>query len=62
MKNTIESKKKSEKTIYLPLNLKINKCILDLEHSSVPLVPSKLGIPGDASGKEPTCQCRRCKR
>ena len=21
-----------------------------------------LGFPGGASGKEPTCQCRRCKR
>ena len=20
------------------------------------------GLPGDASGKEPACQCRRCKR
>ena len=20
------------------------------------------GFPGDASGKEPACQCRRCKR
>ena len=22
----------------------------------------KLGFPGNASDKEPTCQCRRCKR
>ena len=22
----------------------------------------KLGFPGSASAKEPTCQCRRCKR
>ena len=22
----------------------------------------QLGFPGDSSGKEPTCQCRRCKR
>ena len=21
-----------------------------------------MGFPGGASGKEPTCQCRRCKR
>ena len=23
---------------------------------------NKLGFPGGASGKEPACQCRRCKR
>jgi len=26
------------------------------------LMPSKLAFPGGAGGKEPTCQCRRCKR
>ena len=25
-------------------------------------IPSHLGFPGVTIGKEPTCQCRRCKR
>jgi len=24
--------------------------------------PGKLGFPSGASGKEPACQCRRCRR
>ena len=24
--------------------------------------PGRMGFPGSASGKEPACQCRRCKR
>ena len=32
-------------------------------HAEKPAEPqSHLGFPGGASGKEPACQCRRCKR
>ena len=28
----------------------------------LPRLSKEKGFPGSASGKEPTCQCRRCKR
>ena len=31
-------------------------------YSLTPLFSSYLGFPGTARSKEPTCQCRRCKR
>jgi len=39
---------------------KMNICICITE--SLCSASSQVGFPGDASGKEPTCQYRRCKR
>ena len=36
--------------------------LTSLSHSCLAVVEMSMGFPGGASGKEPTCQCRRHKR
>ena len=36
--------------------------LASLLHSCLAVVEMSMGFPGGASGKEPTCQCRRRKR
>ena len=33
-----------------------------ITHLFYPTIYIDLGFPGDANGKEPACQCRRCKK
>ena len=47
----------------LPLSFFLSFHLYHSLSSSLPLRASLfLGFPGGASGKEPACQCRRCKR
>ena len=47
----------------LPLSIFLSFHLYHSLSSSLSLHASLfLGIPGDASGEEPACQCRRCKR
>ena len=40
-----------------------NGCIQNITSElGLLMIGCKLGFPGGTSGKEPTCQCRRCKR
>ena len=40
----------------------LSKSQMDPENSLLQVSPNIWGFPGGASGKEPACHCRRCKR
>jgi len=59
--NFFFSKKSSTKN-YLLIQPMFMKYLLDTKPSARSYLPLLTGPPGGASGKEPTCQCRRWKR